>query len=79
MDMENRHPATREIFQWFSYHHLPEGIMQDTSHSIYLLAKDMIDILPDGPELTTGLRKLLEAKNCFVRQALKSMSMHDTE
>jgi hypothetical protein len=28
-------------------------------------------LLPkDGPELTTGLRKLLEAKDCFVRQAL---------
>lgn len=26
--------------------------------------------LADGPELTTGLRKLLEAKDCFVRQAI---------
>lgn len=26
--------------------------------------------LPDGPELTSGLRKLLEAKDCFVRAAL---------
>ena len=24
----------------------------------------------DGPELTAGLRKLLEAKDCFVRAAL---------
>jgi hypothetical protein len=30
----------------------------------------MISELPDGPELTAGLRKLLEAKDCFVRQAL---------
>lgn len=29
----------------------------------------MIRELPDGPELTAGLRKLLEAKDCFVRQA----------
>lgn len=29
------------------------------------------DNLPDGPELsTTGLRKLLKAKDCFVRAAL---------
>lgn len=27
--------------------------------------------LSDGPELTAGLRKLLEAKDCFVRQAIK--------
>lgn len=26
--------------------------------------------LPKGPELTAGLRKLLEAKDCFVRAAL---------
>ena len=26
--------------------------------------------LPDGPELTAGLRKLLEAKDCFVRTAI---------
>ncbi|PRY56421.1 hypothetical protein B0I28_10970 [Glycomyces artemisiae] len=30
----------------------------------------MIAALPDGPELTAGLRKLLEAKDCFVRAAL---------
>jgi hypothetical protein len=30
----------------------------------------MVDHLPDGPELTVGLRKLLEAKDCFVRAAL---------
>lgn len=30
----------------------------------------VINTLPDGPELTAGLRKLLEAKDCFVRAAL---------
>lgn len=34
------------------------------------LARDMLSELPDGPELTAGLRKLLEAKDCFVRAAL---------
>jgi hypothetical protein len=33
------------------------------------LANQMADQLPDGPELTTGLRKLL-AKDCLVRAAL---------
>jgi hypothetical protein len=31
----------------------------------------MVDDLPDGPELTAGLRKLLEAKDCFVRASLE--------
>jgi hypothetical protein len=26
--------------------------------------------LPDGPEKSAGMRKLLEAKDCFVRAAL---------
>jgi len=30
----------------------------------------MIEALPDGPELSAGLRKLLESKDCFVRAAL---------
>jgi hypothetical protein len=30
----------------------------------------MIRDLPDGPELSAGLRKLLEAKDCFVRAAI---------
>jgi len=35
-----------------------------------LLALDMVEKL-EGPELTAGLRKLLEAKDCFVRAALQ--------
>jgi len=34
------------------------------------LAEAMIRELPDGPELSAGLRHLLEAKDCFVRAAL---------
>lgn len=35
------------------------------------LRDELLIMLPnDGPELTAGLRKLLEAKDCFVRQAL---------
>jgi hypothetical protein len=36
------------------------------------LALRMLDAIDDGPELTTGLRKLLEAKDCFVRAVLDS-------
>lgn len=69
MDLEGRHPATQQIARWFAYDHLPEPL-REISSRCHTLAEDMIEILPDGPELTTGLRKLLEAKDCFVRAAL---------
>lgn len=34
------------------------------------LADEVVSLCPDGPELPVGLRKLLEAKDCFVRAAL---------
>jgi hypothetical protein len=66
---KDRHPATREIARWFSYGHLT-GDLRAVSGSCAALACDVIEELPDGPELTTGLRKLLEAKDCFVRAAI---------
>lgn len=64
-----RHPATVSIARYFDFAHLPEP-QRDVSAQSYLLAERMINTLPDGPELTTGLRKLLEAKDCFVRASL---------
>ncbi len=34
------------------------------------LAEKLEDMLPDGPEKSAGMRKLLEAKDCFVRCAI---------
>ena len=73
-DFSDRHPATRQIMQWFTYDHLPAGPIRDTSQSCAILADDMARDLPDGPELTTGLRKLLEAKDCFVRAEIASQN-----
>jgi hypothetical protein len=71
IDMTGRHPSTRQIAQWFTYQHLPEGSAQrKASASCAYLAEKMIGNLTDSPELVTGLRKLLEAKDCFVRAAL---------
>jgi hypothetical protein len=55
--------------RYFEYKHLPEQL-QDVSKPIADLAKKMDESLPDGPEKTTGLRRLLEAKDCFVRASL---------
>lgn len=62
------HPATTAIMRYFEYDHLPEHLQQ-ISRPMCELAKQMATQL-DGPELTAGLRKLLEAKDCFVRAAL---------
>ena len=66
---EGRHPATQQIARWFTFDHLP-GHARPPSAACAGLAQEMIDTLPDGPELTAGLRHLLEAKDAFVRQAI---------
>lgn len=66
----DRHPATQQILRWFEYQHLREGLPRDISHMHASLAEALVEMLPDGPELTTGLRKLLEAKDCHVRAAV---------
>lgn len=70
VNAEGRHPAVRQLAQWFTFDHLPDNA-RPPSRSCAELAQEMIDTLPDDPELTTGLRKLLEAKDCFVRAALR--------
>lgn len=69
-DLTDRHPGTAAIARYFAFDHLPAGPLRDTSAACHDLAAAMIAGLPDGPELTVGLRKLLEAKDCFVRAAL---------
>jgi hypothetical protein len=68
--MANRpiHPATAEILRYFEYDHLPPHLA-DISMPFHDLAHHLANRL-DGPELTAGLRKLLEAKDCAVRAAL---------
>ncbi len=67
--MTERHPGTTSLLRYFAYAHLPEHL-QAVSRPCAELADAMVAALPDGPELTAGLRKLLEAKDCFVRAAL---------
>jgi hypothetical protein len=57
------------LARFFEYDHLPPEL-QGVSADCAGLAMAMILKLSDGPELTIGLRKLLEAKDCFVRAAL---------
>ena len=63
------HPNTESLLKFFRYDHLPAHL-QSVSRPFGDLATEMADKL-DGPELTAGLRKLLEAKDCMVRAALE--------
>lgn len=61
--------AVSPIMRYFAYSHLPEKL-QAVSRPIGELAEKMEAELPAGPEKEAGLRKLLEAKDCFVKAAL---------
>lgn len=63
------HSASEQILQYFEYEHLPPHL-QEISRPISIIARDMAWNLPESPEVTAGLRKLLEAKDCFVRAGL---------
>lgn len=58
------------IVKYFAFEHLPENLKR-VSQPVGELAKKMEEELEDCQEKSAGLRKLLEAKDCFVRAALK--------
>lgn len=66
-----RHPSVRQVIRWFDYRHLADGNARAVSAAIADLAGDILAMIPgDDPELTVGLRKLLEAKDAFARAAI---------
>lgn len=59
------------LLRWFAFGHLPPHL-QEVSKPCAELANTIDLMLPEGPEKTAGLRKLLEAKDCFVRAKLET-------
>lgn len=57
---------THPLLQFFRYDHLPEKL-QAVSRPFGQLALLIIEKLPDNPERTVALRKLLESKDAAVR------------
>lgn len=57
------------IMRYFEYSHLPAELGA-VSSTVAVVATYMETHLPDCAEKSAGLRKLLEAKDCFVRAAL---------
>ena len=62
--------ATAAILEHFTFDHLPAEL-QRVSAPFSQLAHAVATGGTSGPETTTCLRKLLEAKDCAVRAALK--------
>jgi hypothetical protein len=54
------------IIKYFEFAHLPAHL-QEVSKPMCELATHMDETLPDCAEKSAGMRKLLEAKDCFVR------------
>lgn len=67
--MEQSDRKAIPIISYFEYEHLPPKL-QVVSEPICKLAKALDTNLPNCAEKFAGLRKLLEAKDCFVRAAL---------
>jgi hypothetical protein len=61
-------PST--TIKWFNWAHLPEHL-REVSKRVAELAQWAEENLPDGAEKSAGMRKLLEAKDCFVRAKLE--------
>lgn len=66
---EGRHPSVSAITKYFEFGHLPDDLAAVSSECADVATR-MLQMLPDSAELTAGLRKLLEAKDCFVRAAV---------
>lgn len=60
---------TTSTIHYFAYAHLPEHL-RPISKPFGDLAETLEISIPEGPEKEAGMRKLLEAKDCFVRAAL---------
>lgn len=68
MDKQRLTPS-QQLLKFFEWQHLPAHL-QPISQQFQATAIWLEENLPDGPEKTTALRKLLEGKDCAVRAAL---------
>ena len=64
-----------EIMKHFKFDHLPEEL-KEISLPCCNLALTMNKELPDCAEKSAGLRKLLEAKDCFVRASIEDKEVN---
>lgn len=72
----NRHASVRHFEPLFGYEHLPPHL-REVSQPFAELAERLLALVPeDSPEVSAGLRKLVEAKDCAVRARVASKIHH---
>ncbi|MDG4768733.1 MULTISPECIES: hypothetical protein [Micromonosporaceae] len=67
--LTGRHRSTVQIARHLAWSHLPPPLAA-VSARIGSAVLDLVADLPDGPELTTAIRRAVEAKDCLVRAAV---------
>lgn len=67
-DLTGRAPQTIALYNLLSWSDLPTPA-QDSARGVTIAAANAIANLKDGPELSTALRRLVEARDAMVRQA----------
>ena len=72
---EHRAASTRHAMHWLVPHRALEDTASDVATIVWGTAEQLVQLLEDGIELNAGLRKLREAKDCFVIQALEDGGM----
>lgn len=65
-----RHPGIEHLMKLLEPNPNLTGDAACVSAECWALADWLLKRLGDGPELTVGLRKLKEAKDCFVSQSV---------
>lgn len=66
---------TSPIMRHFDSSHLADGPLKDCFERFAVLACVLDRDLPGGPEKTTALRKLLEAKDCAMRATVEQIDL----
>lgn len=61
-----RHPSVQHLVRQFAWAHLPPALARVSAPYGELVATLLDRITDDGPELSAGLRKLRESKDCAV-------------
>ena len=65
------HISTRQVLRFFQYGHLANGSPKAIARQYSEFADFLAKALPEDPETTVALRKLLESKDAAVRAALE--------
>ena len=68
--LRDRHQSTQNLMATLQPNPRLEGVAASIALRTWSFAVAMSELLADGPELSAGLRKLREAKDCLIIQSL---------